>query len=496
MRGTQKRVDRGVGIYVRKSSEKQGELSLPAQERLIRAQIIEPAKLPVYAVYEDILSGTRPDRSGYQQMLADARAGKLTAVAFHKVNRFGRNAAEGLMAVEELRSLGVAIRIADLPNLDISRPEGMFIFTFLLGQGQYEVENLGSEAKKGMQEKLWRGGWPFRAPDGYVNLREEVAPRKFRAWLGVERRRAAIVRLMYLLYAPGTRSLTDVARHLNRLHRQRLARGRPGCAQQSGSPWSARRIWDMLRSRFYIGEVSVAAWNYTGPGIHTPIVPRALFDRVQQVLEEHGKGPYQNHAYLLQDLLFLEPAEPLRCTTVERRGRTYTYYYRTAPDAARRYYDAGPIDAAVAEALRAALACLGPEPAAVLAERLTAHTATAQAAAHVRLDELYQQRQRVLHFAATGRFSEAEVAGELSRIQFDIDAAQRDVAQAALLATMHASMLLEAQSTLASFARWDALSVAERHELVRALVQRVTIGRTGELTGITWHLLWETVLGG
>ncbi len=99
-------------------------------------------------------------------MLADARSGKLRMLVFHKVNRFGRDAAEGLATVQELRKLGVEIRVADLPTLDLRTPEGMFIFTFLLGQGQYEVENLGSEARKGMQEKLEQGDGHFVRPMG------------------------------------------------------------------------------------------------------------------------------------------------------------------------------------------------------------------------------------------------------------------------------------------------------------------------------------------
>src|SRR5262245_23475295 len=86
----------GVGIYTRKSSDKQGELSLPAQERICRQSIVEPAGLAVYRVYKDILSGRRADRRDYQEMLADARSGKLRMLVFHKVNRFGRDAAEGL----------------------------------------------------------------------------------------------------------------------------------------------------------------------------------------------------------------------------------------------------------------------------------------------------------------------------------------------------------------------------------------------------------------
>ena len=68
-----RRTQNDVGVYVRKSSGKQSDLSLPAQERIIRQRILEPAGVSRYTLYPDILSGTRPDRTGYQQMLTDAR---------------------------------------------------------------------------------------------------------------------------------------------------------------------------------------------------------------------------------------------------------------------------------------------------------------------------------------------------------------------------------------------------------------------------------------
>lgn len=251
----------GVGIYTRKSSNKQGELSLPAQERICRKVIVEPLDLPVYRVYKDILSGQRPDRTDYQEMLADARSGKLRMVVFHKVNRFGRDAAEGLTAIQELRKLGVEIRIADLPTLDLRKPEGMFIFTFLLGQGQYEVENLGNEARKGMQEKVEQGGWPFLAPDGYQNCREEIGRRKFRSWIAVDRHRAAVVRLMFLWYKRGDTTLQGVVRRLSQLHNQREARGKSGCLRRSGKRWNAQTVHHMLTNRFYAGEIAVEGWG-------------------------------------------------------------------------------------------------------------------------------------------------------------------------------------------------------------------------------------------
>ena len=345
--------------------------------------------MPVYSIYRDILSGQRPDRSGYQQMLADARAGKLRMVAFHKVNRFGRNTAEGLMAIEELRKLGVEVRVADVPSLDIRKPEGMFLFTFLLSQGQYEVENLGTESRKGMQEKLEQGGWPFLAPDGYRNCREEVAPRKFRAWVAIDRQRGALIRLMFRWYERDqTMTCTRIGRRLNQLHKERVARGKSGCLRRSGSLWNREAVWRALTNRFYIGEVTAKAWNYTGVGSHPPLIRRTQFDRVQQILEAHERGPIERHNYLLQNLLVFDNGSPLCCTTIQRQDRLYHYYYQLKSSSPRRYYTAEPIEQQVVERSQAQIARMGSDPAGVLRREIGRSLVSLRRRARARCEEL------------------------------------------------------------------------------------------------------------
>jgi site-specific DNA recombinase len=315
---------RGIGIYLRKSSNNQGDLSLPAQERIIRAVLVEPSGQPVYRVYRDVLSGTRPDRTDYQQMLADARAGKLTAIYFHKVNRFGRDSAEGLAAINELRRLGVAIRVADLPTLDVYEPAGMFLFSLLLAQGQYEVENLGSEAIKGMREMVLAGGWPFTAPDGYRNCREQLNSHKRRCWVEVDRPRAAIICLIFRWYARGDMTLRAIVSAMGALHAQRIAHGKSGCLTSEGKTWTAQTLARLLVNRFYTGSVVVPAWGLEVQGSHRAIVPPVLFDRVQAILSNHSYGPLVRHSYMLQGrVVMLLDGSPtiLCCSTATQKDR-------------------------------------------------------------------------------------------------------------------------------------------------------------------------------
>jgi site-specific DNA recombinase len=484
-------VTAGIGIYTRKSSDKQGELSLPAQERICRKVIVEPSGLPVFRVYKDILSGRSPDRTQYQELLADARGGKLRMVVFHKVNRFGRDAAEGLGAIQELRKLGVEIRIADLPTLDLRKPEGMFIFTFLLGQGQYEVENLGSEARKGMQEKVEQGGWPFLAPDGYQNCREEIAPRKFRSWVAIQRQRAAIVRLVYCWYARGNATLQGIVRRLNQLHERRRAQQKSGCLRRSGKCWDVQSVHRMLTNRFYVGEIVVGGWGAARQGKHPPLIRREQFERVQQVLATHGQSTNQRHSYLLQGVLWLEGTIPMRSTTVKRRGRAYTYYYHYTETRERVHYEANQIDGQVLERIQTSIASLGDDPASMLQQRLIANAGKVRRHGQNRLDALAAERQRVLHFAAKGKFTEAEVDAEMSRLTVEQAWAERELARAQVVKSLQEGLLAEAVADLARVADWAAVPSEERQQAIARMLRQVDINAAGAVTNVVWQPVWD-----
>lgn len=493
-------VARGIGIYLRKSSSIQGELSLPAQERLIRT-VLEKTEVgqDVYRVYHDVLSGRRADRADYQQMLADARAGKLTLVAFHKVNRFGRDAAEGLAAVNELRRLGVKLLIADLPSLDVYKPEGMLIFTVLLGQGQYQVEDLGTEAIKGMQEMVLAGGWPFTAPDGYRNCREYIDSHRRRCWIEVDRPRAAIIRLVYRWYRRGTVTLRDIANALNALHLRRSASGKPSCLTAHGKPWGVQQIVHILSNPFYSGIVMVPAWEIRVRGAHRAIISPNLFAEVQAVLESHSTGPLVHHTYLLKGRVVLTQdgesdgeGERLRCSTATRRN--LRYYYRTMIGGRREYFNADVIDQAVLAAIRQRLACLGPNPHAAITQRMRSALAGAQAQARQLLKELHTRRQRLLRLATQGRFTDAEIAGEMLRLNSETADAERESQRLGALTESQEQVIAEWQQIVAMLDRWEVISAEERQALVAKLIERVEVNATGEITMIVWSTVWEQLL--
>ena len=470
-----------VGIYLRKSTSKQ-ELSLSAQERVIRQSLEQRGLGPVFHVYHDILSGQRADRSGYQQMLSDARAGKITTIAFHKINRFGRDAAEGLAAVSMLRRLNVQLFVADLPFLDIHSPEGMLLFTLMLGQGQYEVENLGHEATKGMRESFHRGRWPFAVPFGYERIYPGGSGRTI---ICVNPRAAAIVRLMFYWYIRGA-SMAEITRRLYALDAQRRQRGKSGCAGSGFPVWRSQYLSRMLRNPFYVQRMVSPRWNLQQQGLHQPIVPFALFERVQRQLVI-ARRAYGRHTYPLQRLGVLDGQTAFLGsaynTKIERR-----YYVYVDEQCRRRHLPAAPIERQVWERVDAALARLH-------ARNATIATSITHAQRRLKVQQrdlqrrIAERRMRLLDLASEGIFTTAELRTYTAQLAAE-EAAVAGSDQIQVLASMRSDWFTSYIDL------WHEIrngSFAAQNSFLRDVLDRVIITPEGEVKRLEWAVQWRVL---
>ena len=471
-----------IGIYLRKSTARQ-ELSLSAQERLVRMVLEREGFQSVVEVYRDILSGRRSDRSGYQQMLEDARCGKITMLAFHKVNRFGRDTADGLMVMNELRRLGITVCIADLPTLNIQKAEGMLFFTLMMGQGQYEVENLGNESIKGMQEALYRGQWPFPAPFGYGRLYEGPSTR---GRIVVRAKEAAIVRLLFRWYTQPDVSLLDLKHRLHALNDQRTRRGKSPCVGEGFPGWKIQYLSILLKNPFYVGRVTSKAWDLDFLGTHRAIVTQSVFDAVQRKFAVMSHRGRLQHIYLLQGLVMLENSlTTLMCTYVKHCDRQYYYFY--LPSGKRNYIFAKDIEETVLANMRLRLAPLNKSPNGLLKYIKQAVRRTKQLLQQ-QLDELAKRRQRLLDLGARGIFSEQEISNYTQTICDDEIRLKHAFCQP----------LLEQQrdqwfvTQLERWNTWDTLLPEERFDVMHAMLHHVEIsGRDGTVVRLEWEQQWE-----
>ncbi len=150
----------GWAIYLRTSSQEaqNPENSQRRQRHAIERALFERTDLPVYREYIDNLSGRYADnRPGYQQLLADARAGNFSHVAVENAERFGRNDTEALSAIDELHALGVAIRFADYPDLDPIDADDRLLIAISFTLARRESLKLGERVRGGLHARLREG---------------------------------------------------------------------------------------------------------------------------------------------------------------------------------------------------------------------------------------------------------------------------------------------------------------------------------------------------
>lgn len=108
-------------------------------------------------VYYDFgISGFKEKRPGFQQMMMDARAGKIDLIIAKSVSRFARNTVTVLKAVRELKEMGIGI-FFEIQNINTLTEAGELLLTVISAFAQAESENYSHLSKMGIQRKYEKG---------------------------------------------------------------------------------------------------------------------------------------------------------------------------------------------------------------------------------------------------------------------------------------------------------------------------------------------------
>jgi len=158
-----------VAIYARVSSADQAQadkLSIPDQLRLCRRAAIEAGcTLGEIDEYKDagISGGGEKHRPHFNRLMDDVRAGRLSAVYFHALDRFSRNTIETLMALQDMDKANVKFISLGDPAL-----EDPLIRTIIAGMAQAERARIKERTLPRKLAKRDSGYWVVgAAPYGY-----------------------------------------------------------------------------------------------------------------------------------------------------------------------------------------------------------------------------------------------------------------------------------------------------------------------------------------
>src|SRR5712691_8264766 len=198
-------------LYARVSTDKQADFSIPAQLEAMRSYAHQKHWLVAEEFIEPGASAKTTERPALQRLLTRVRdvKRKTDVVLVHKIDRLARNVYDHATIKALLTQHHVQLASV-VENVDDTVP-GQLVENIMASIAQFYSANLSEEVKKGMRQKLLRGGWPHLPPRGYVSVKNadgrgsHVEPHPGRG---------ALVSRGFELYATGNYSLRSLAARL------------------------------------------------------------------------------------------------------------------------------------------------------------------------------------------------------------------------------------------------------------------------------------------
>jgi len=304
--------------YVRKSTDESNRQVLSIQAQLF--ELNEFAKregLTITRIFEESRTAKAPGRPQFNLMLSEIEKGKAQGILAWHPDRLARNSVDG----------GRVVYLVDTGKIkDLRFPtfrfeptaHGKFMLNIAFCQSKYYIDNLSENIKRGCRQKLRNGGWPGRAPVGYLNDRNKrcIVPDPVKA---------PLVRKAFQLYATGNYPLSEIRKRINEL----------GLLTSMDKTMSTSNYQTTLKNPFYYGLMDFNGELHEG--IHEPIISKRMFDDAQAVMQRKSKPKTsQLKPYLYRGLF--------RCgecgcfiTTETQKGHNYLHCTKRVSPCTQKY---------------------------------------------------------------------------------------------------------------------------------------------------------------
>jgi site-specific DNA recombinase len=219
-------------------------------------------------------SGSNTDRPALQRLLDDVRARKIDVIVVYKVDRLTRSLADFAKLVELFDENDVSF-VSVTQQFNTTTSMGRLTLNMLLSFAQFErevtSERIRDKIAASKRKGLWVGG---RTPLGY-----DVKDRKVRV-NAEEADRVRTIFRGYLKLGSLNLLMADLRKRGIVTKIRKLKKG----MRVGGIPFTRGSLAQLLRNRFYIGEVVFKGEVLKGG--QPAILDRALFDAVQARLNQ------------------------------------------------------------------------------------------------------------------------------------------------------------------------------------------------------------------
>lgn len=276
---------KGYFSYTRVSTAKQGQVGTSlAEQRAAIQQYTERWNLRIIREFEEKETAAKLGRPVFADMLKALKRSQARGVVIHKIDRSARNLKDWA-ELGDLIDQGIEVHFAN-ENLDLYSRGGRLSADIQAVVAADYIRNLREEVKKGFYGRIRQGLYPMPAPVGYTDQgggkRKEIDPIQ-----------GPMVRQAFELYATGKWPIRTL---IEKMHALGLRNRRGGKVSKNG-------MAKLLHNIFYIGVIRVKAKGEMFPGTHTPLIPKALFERVQSILAGKKVEKQHQHFFLFRKLL-------------------------------------------------------------------------------------------------------------------------------------------------------------------------------------------------
>lgn len=234
--------------------------------------------------FEERETAAKSGRPMFLQMLNALKQGKATGVIIHKIDRSARNLRDWA-ELGEIIDRGIDVHFAN-ENLDLESRGGRLSADIQAVVAADYIRNLREEVKKGFYGRLKQGFYPMPAPPGYLNKGPAQAKE-------VDPIQGPLVKKTFELYGTGLWGINALVEEMFKA----------GLRNRSGGKITRNGMSHLLHNYFYTGLIKIKKSNEVFIGQHVPIIPKAMFDRVQNVIAgKNVKGPLR-HEFCFRRLM-------------------------------------------------------------------------------------------------------------------------------------------------------------------------------------------------
>lgn len=278
-------VKKRVAAYIRVSNEKESMIhSMSAQISYFNQLIGKRMDWTLAGIYTDEgLTGTKADRSEFNHLLDDCRAGKIDLVLTKSISRFARNTVTLLESVRELKGLVIDV-FFERENIHSLSSDGEVMLTILASYAQEESRSASENGKWRIRRRFQQGDvFQLQPVFGYKVLNSSYV---------LDTTQAEFVKFIFESYAAGI----QVKRICNLLINR-------GASTFWNTEWSRILIRNIIRNIFYTGQVELQRYyvedhigkrlipntgelsRYIVHDHHPAIISMELFQKAQSILE-------------------------------------------------------------------------------------------------------------------------------------------------------------------------------------------------------------------